>query len=359
MSLLSNDSRHKNQLASDWMHRGMDLANENSEATLEQAVRCFDEAIALRRTLPLDENHFFRYGLSAGWINRGDAMMRFGTNRSLAEAVKSYDEALILLESLPLKENALYPRRLAIAWINRGFALQKQEAPHDLWEATACFREAIEVLESPEANEVTDRASLLAGAWINLAEAFMSSDQEDAETIRSAARKALALVLPSERLDLVSAEIGSKGRHLLCRLAVRDIAGKRPLSKPSASEATDAVDETLALVRHWKLQGQGKLPTLALEIFRFGCRLYENSQPHFLAEFLTECLAPELFGEAILPDQETLDAAHAAIWGALGNLQLDGFHLISTSQFEPFLADIQELREVEERLNQLRLVPAA
>ncbi|MEI9998963.1 MAG: hypothetical protein WDO13_07230 [Verrucomicrobiota bacterium] len=93
---------------------------------------------------------------------------------------------------------------------------------------------------------------------------------------------------------------------------------------------------------------------MAQDIFRFGCRIYESCQPHSLAEFLTGCLAPDLFGEAIPPDQETLDAARAAIWGVLGNLQLDGFGFVATPHFQPFLADIQALGKVEERLNQLR-----
>ncbi len=66
MSLVSDDSRLIIQLASEWIHLGMDLAKENSPATLERAIRCFDEAIALRRTLPLEENPFFRYGPERG-----------------------------------------------------------------------------------------------------------------------------------------------------------------------------------------------------------------------------------------------------------------------------------------------------
>ncbi len=159
MPLVSNDARHKNQLASDWMHRGIDLLNENSASTLERALRCFDEAIALRQTLPVNENHHYRYGLSAGWINRGDALARLGGTELLAEAVKSYDEALVLLESLPLEENVLYPRRFAITWINRGMALQKQKGSGDMWEALECFREAVDVLVHPSAlaEEATDR----------------------------------------------------------------------------------------------------------------------------------------------------------------------------------------------------------
>ncbi len=339
------------------MHQGMDLANENSATTLEQAIRCFDEAIALRRTLPLEENHFFRYGLSAGWINRGDALARLGGSHFLVEAIKSYDEALTLLESLPLEENTLYPRRLAITWINRGIALQQQEASGGRWEAVECFREAIEVLEHPSGGEIADGWSLLAGTWTNLAGALMGAGEEDEEGARSAAHKALALIKSSERTNVLSAEAGLKARHVLCRLAVKSILNKRPLSKVVMTEATDAVEEALALTRHWKFGGATGLAPLVREIFRFGCRIYENSLPHFLAEFLMEGLAPEAFDEAIFRDPETLDAAQAAIWGVMANLQIDGFQFVATPRFEPFLSDIQELRKVEERLHQLRLRP--
>jgi hypothetical protein len=353
MSVVSEDA-HLNQLASDWMHRGMDLAKENSAATLERAVRCFDEAIVLRRTLPLEENHFYRYGLSAGWINRGDALARRGGSGFAAEAVKSYDEALTLLESLPLEENALYPRRLAITWINRGTALQQQEISGGAWEAVECFREAIDVLEHSSAAHIADQQNLLAGAWGNLAGALMSSGEENADGIRLAAHKALALVEFSEKTDAVSAEVSLKVRHLLCRLVVKDIADQKPLSNPVIEEATDAVEEALALARIWKLRGETGFDKLAREIFRFGCRIYENGQPHFLGEFLMECLSPEGFDAAWLLDEETAGAAQAAIWEALGKLQLEGFRLVATPHFESFLSNIQELRRVEERLKQVR-----
>ena len=79
-----------NELASIWMHRGLNLLSTNTPASLEEAVRCFDEAIALRRTFPLAENSRHRYGLAAGWMNRGDALARLGTKEQpLAESVKS------------------------------------------------------------------------------------------------------------------------------------------------------------------------------------------------------------------------------------------------------------------------------
>ncbi len=345
-----------NQLASDWMHRGIDLLNEGSVVTLEKAVRCFDEAIALRRTLPLDENDFFRYGLSAGWINRGDALANLGGKQALAEAVKSYDEALVLLESLPLPANMLYPRRLAIAWINRGIALQKQDASAELWEAMECFREDIAVLEHSSVRAISDLVPLQAGAWTNLPGALAGGGEAASADARAAARKALALTRASERTDLVMAEAALKARRAFCSMVVRDIANKRPLPDRIIAEAMDGVGDAMALSRHWKAAQHPKLAGLTLEIFRFGCRIHEHSQPDFLADFLLQHLDPEKSSAPLYLDPETIVAVRATILSVLESLQVNGFEFVATSRFEPLLSGIQQLRRVEECLDQVAKV---
>jgi hypothetical protein len=343
-----------NQLASDWMHRGMDLAGKNSVKALKKAIRCFDEAIQLRRTLPLEDNPFFRYGLSAGWINRGDALARLGGDHFLTESIKSYDEALSLLESLSLDENVLYPRRLAITWINRGTALQNRETTDSLWEAVECFREAIAVLQHPTASAISDLSPLLAGAWTNLAGALINSGEED-EGARSAARHALELIQLSEKKEIASAEVGLKARHGLCRLAARVLLSKKNLPQNCLAEAAEAADGAMILARHWQARGTLSFVKLAREIFRFGCRIYATGQPHFLAEFLLESLVAETHEAPFLLDQETFEAAQAAIWSALEKLQFDdGFQFVAAPHFQSFLSDVVELRKVEERLQQLR-----
>jgi len=211
MSFAQDEWRVKNQLASDWMHQGIDLLNESSAASLERAVRCFDQAIALRLQLPWAENPFLRYGLSAGWINRGDALARREGGDFLSEAVQSYDEALVLLKTLPLEENPLYPRRLAIAWSNRGTALQKQSA-YGVEEAAACFRSAIGVLEQPAALAIADLLSLQAGAWLNLAGVLAYAGEAISGEARLPARKALALAKAAELTERVLAETALKAR---------------------------------------------------------------------------------------------------------------------------------------------------
>jgi hypothetical protein len=342
----------RNHLASEWMHRGMALAEEGSPANLEEAIHCFDEAIALRSTLPLDENPWFRYGLSAGWINRGDAEGRLETQERLQKAILSYDEALRLLRDLPLAENPLYPRRLAIMWVNRGAALQKLSAAGGI-KAVRCFEEALCVLQGDAAIAIADLPLLQAGAWTNLAGALLFCADDSEEKIRDAVQKALALVEDSEGADLVAAQTSFQARHILCRLAVRLLAKENSLSQEVIEEATDAADGATALARHWESQGEERFREAAREIFCFGCRIYQAGQPRFLAEYVLECLDPEKSQGAFALEPKIFQAATAAIWAAADQIQRDGFSFVSTPEFERTLSALRELRATEDRLKLL------
>jgi tetratricopeptide (TPR) repeat protein len=352
MGLDSESITIRNQLASDWMHRGMALAEAGTPASLEEAIGCFDEVIALRQTLLLAENPWFRYGLSAGWINRGDAEARLDGPESLQQAIASYDEALELLRDLPLAENPLYPRRLAITWINRGAALQKLGTA-GASEAARGFAAAIAVLEASPAEAIADRRLLQAGAWTNLAGALVFEENGDTAKIRDAVQKALGFAEGSEETDLVGAQTSFQARRLLCRLAVRLLAKGDSLPQEMIEEATDAADGAAALARQWESRGEGRFREAAREIFCFGCRIYQACQPQFLAEYVLECLDPEKSTGAFMLDQNLYQSATAAIWAAADQIQREGFPFVSTPEFEGVLSALRELRAAEDRLKQL------
>lgn len=341
-----------NEQASVWMHRGIDLLNTNLPANLEEAVRCFDEAIALRRTLPLGENPRYRYGLAAGWMNRGDALARLGTKEQLAESIRSYDEALGLVQTLPLGEDPLYPRRLAIAWINRGFTRQKELSAEA--DALYCFQKALAVLESPPARAIADLALLQAGTQTNLAGALLNLSDSSAAEARNAAHQALALIQSAEQTDLSAAEAGFKARYVLCRAIATESRDGLTVTPELLATATDAVDEGLALARHWEQRGESGFREPARALFRFGCRLYQTGRPHILAEFILESLDPDQTSGSLPLDGETHEAAIVALWTALKEIQREGFQSLSTSRFEQLLENLRTLRVTEERLEQLR-----
>lgn len=346
--------------AAAWMHRGIDLLNmATTPAGLEEAVRCFDQAIALRRLLPLAENSRYRYGLAAGWMNRGDALARLGAKEHLAESVKSYDEALRLLRTLPLDEDPLYPRRLAIAWINRGFAWQKGNSPADATEAIRCFREALAVLEDSPAALIADQGLLRAGALTNLAGALLNTSDQPAPEARRLAHLALALIEGTERTDAPAAEAGFKARHVLCRSIAAEFGDGKSIPPELRTVTTNAVDDGLALARYWEQRGERGFRALAEDLFRFGCRVYPAGQPRVLAEFILENLDPENADGVPPLNREMREAAVAALWNALKEIQRAGFPSPSTPRFGHLLENLRHLRVTEERLERLRQVATA
>ncbi len=334
------------------MHRGIDLLHSNP-ADLEEAVRCFDHAIALRRALATLEKPHDRYLLAGSWLNRGDALARMGGDDQLSRAMVSYDEALALLRGLPLREDPLFPRRLAIAWINRGNAVS------DAAETVHSFREALAVLDDDAAAAIADRALLRAGAQINLAGSLLNISDPPIPQARQLARQAISLLKESERNDLAAAEAGFKARHILCRTLAAESRDGKTVPPEFIAAATDVVDEGLALARHWEQRGEVSFRGLAADLFRFGCRLYQPGPAQFLAEFILANLDPEK-GPGVLPlDRNTHAAAVAALWNALSEIQRDGFASFSTPRFEQVLENLRALRVTEERLNQLRRTATA
>ena len=135
-----------NRLASGWMESGIALLEGGAPEVLDDAIRCFDEAIELRRRLPFAEDPGFRYGLAAGWINRGDALTRLGGPSNLADAVQSYTEAIDLLKAPPAGDDGSFVRRLAIAGMNRGIALEEEKSAPSQADAIHSYKQAIRLL---------------------------------------------------------------------------------------------------------------------------------------------------------------------------------------------------------------------
>src|SRR5262245_59828898 len=94
-----------NAEASVLMKRGIRLMDEGRAETIRGALDCFDRALEMRRHLPIDGAPLLRYGLAACWLNRADALVRLGGSAHLAEAVRSYDEGVAVARVLPLGDD--------------------------------------------------------------------------------------------------------------------------------------------------------------------------------------------------------------------------------------------------------------
>jgi tetratricopeptide (TPR) repeat protein len=342
-----------NRAASVLMKRGIALLNENSRASLPEAIGNFERAIEMRSGLPLDMDPLFRYGLAAGCMNLGDALTRSGAAEHLAEAVKSYDAALEVLKGLRLEENPLFTRRVAIAWQNRGLTLhaQKNEV-----EAEVSLEKAIEILQA--AQGIEDRDFLLATARLNLANLLAGmKSTEAAERARSAARAAVGFSRANEMQDAAMAEVGLKARYAWCKAAWRllSVKGLTDAARDELlAEATDAVDNGMVLARKWRPQ----FDFLAPNLFSYGTHIYQKYQPQFLSEFLLENLDTERSAGAFVNDAAMHKLAWESLRRAFHNLQSDGFKTFDTPGHEQALELLQELRLVEDRLEALRVASA-
>ncbi len=353
------------QQANAHLLRGLALLEENRIPSLRAAVRCFDEAIALRCQLPIAENCWFRYGLIAGWLNRADALTRLGSAEELSEALRSYDAAFAHLRELPMNESPLFVKRLAIAWLNRGCTLLKRAAPGDVAAAVESLGEAVTAAGNFSTGNATEGHALLAAAWMNQANALIRLSPPEAASARGVAVAALQCCGPMERSDAGTAWIAFSARHILCQ-ALAHLLANRDGTADQRTEwfhtATDVVDDGLALARHWEARGDHQFQSQAVELFRFGCRVYQLHQPHFLTEFLLEHL------ESARPDgeragqQQIFASAMDALWRSLGELQREGFRAINTPGFARILERLRELRITEDRVrawHRTRLKPHA
>jgi hypothetical protein len=133
---------------------------------------------------------------------------------------------------------------------------------------------------------------------------------------REAALRAMALVANSEQRDPDAAEVGLKARHLRCqaiatRLPMPAVAGVA--MSGTVHEATDSVDEGLALVRRWEQQGITRFRGIAYDLFRFGVRVYDRYQPQFLDEFIQEHSDPRRSSAAYVESAEMRAAVQEAV----------------------------------------------
>jgi len=300
-----------NAEASVLMKRGIAFMDEPRREAPIDALHCFDEALALRRKVPPGHSPFQDYLLAACLLNRGDALVRLNDAGPLAAALGAFEEAISILRQLPLADDPLYPRRLALAYQNRALALQLHG---DTSAATAYFSDALAVLESTDAAAIEDRDYLLGVVWLNLA-MLQSGDLDEPSqaAARAAAIRAIGYVADSERHHPQAAAVGLQARHVLCRVCAQTLSSATDDEMPAdVHDATDAVDEGLALVRSWEQRGVEAFRALALDLFRFGARVYARYQPQFLDEFIAENLDPSQSSVTFVDSPDMLMAAHEA-----------------------------------------------
>lgn len=320
---------------------------------LAGALRCYEQALVALRSLPLSRADV-RHQLAITTMNRGNVLQRQSSTTALAAAIQAYDEAIAFFRSLPLDAHPDIRNSLGAAWMNRGHALFVRGDSASCVEAVHAQREAIAVLRTLPLDENLSYRVNLAAAWMNQANALLAID--DNALAADAARESLALTTPLERREAALADVGLKARRALCEAIGRLLVSTshREQVDALADEASDRVDDGLALAREWEARGQPHFRTIALRLFRFGAQLYQVHLPDFLSEFLLEHIDPERSAGAMTHTDELYEIAAESLDRAKHDLEAPGRFVLDTPETARLLDRLQSLREAQARIAALR-----
>jgi len=349
-----NEDFRKNDLADIWINRGItQLGNPVAEAAAE-AIRNFDEAIALRKELPAGPENQFRYGLADAYMHRAVAL---GRSNSHAEAVSALESAIAVMRELPIDENDWFRHQLAIAQMNRAAALQAQGADF-LVQAIGAMDETIALLKGQRILERNEGKHLLAAAYINRAGLLLAAGTVDqAHAAKDAITEARALTDSLEKTEPAFADLGIKSRHAYSRLAgflLSESGVSSDADKALVDSATDAVDEGLALWREWEQRGVGAFRQISSQLFQFGCMLYLQHQPHFLAEFVLENLDPKRSPLAVISTPFMQQTGVEVVAVAVKNLEERGITADAVTLGAERLSEaLKSLRGAQARFEEL------
>jgi tetratricopeptide (TPR) repeat protein len=338
--------RGKNELANLLTNRGICLLTAGDPEKFPAALTDFDAAIALRKELPLDEDPSYRWGLSAGLMNRGDVLHRLGERN--AEATAAYDEAIEHLKQLPYEENPGMLQRYALAWANRGLVVEDQA------DARRCFDECINLLSNPQNPQ---QLLTLCNATLNRGRHSLQT-ADDTEATAADAREVLSLIAQHERSHPAPAEMALQARHLLAHAlcAWLDSNRKGPgIAEDWIGDATDTVEEALAVERFWEQQGVTALRPLASDLFQLGLHVYRVCQPHFFADFLIESMDPEISPGAPFEDPRFQAAAARSLQQAVNEVaQRAASSTLDPEQMEKQQKILKTLKLADHRLAELQ-----
>ncbi len=283
--------------------------------------------------------------LGVAWMNRGHALLQQGDPVSLDASLGAYHEAIAILRQLPVTENPSWANSLGAALMNRGQLVHRLHGVAQATVALGAFAEAEAILRPLCGSELArDTPSPwprrnLTGTLVNRANLLL--DLADFTAAARTAREALALVAPHEQTESVDADLALKARRALCDALGRLIVIPEADQDALAREASDLVDDALALIRDRAARGETAFAPLHVRFFRYGAQLYRLHQPHFLAEFIRENLP--------LADTELRSIAREAIDFALADRPA-GFLTIGDPATERRLEIWRELADLRTRL---------
>lgn len=306
----------------------------------------FQEAIDIFEKLPWGENPRYRHHLIGVWYNLGNVLQ--WSQERLDVAVNCYQNAIDLAEGFAAETSGHYSL-LAGLWLNYGNTLHLADGGKSIDKVLECYDSAIRLFGQGEVHPATPHANELATAWANRANilSLVNPEGDDLtnpqEALRSA-QQALDIVGAHERQDPWSAEISLKARRARCQAYGLMMHKVDEYGEDCYHEASDEVDDALALIQLWESREMPHYRAVARRLFQLGVQIYGIRQPHFLAEFVEETLAG-------IPDPELQPIALQAIQQVKNGIAERRLILNGVEEGERVLALYRDLERVERSLS--------
>lgn len=269
----------------------------------------FEKAAGLRGSLPWRENGHFGWLAAAAWLNLGDAIRGLGDVGRLPEAIAYVDLAIGAMEGVPLEKDPQFVDRLILAWINRGTLCGEVGRAEEAFEA---FAGADALFVKWGAGRSSRRIFLRSMLQANRARGLAEAGRGE-EAWREAERAVAGL----RKLEL-SMEVGGalvQGRSIQCRALAMLLDEPGGVEKVGdwIAVATDAAEEALALAKTGGFRGEW-----LSDLVRYGARIYEACQPHFLGEFLVEWAGK---GGPLEDDERLREEMRNLLWLAIAKVE--------------------------------------
>ncbi|MDP0491270.1 MAG: hypothetical protein Q7Q71_09505 [Verrucomicrobiota bacterium JB023] len=272
-----------------------------ARGSASKALENFNRAIALRESLPLDENPLYRWGLAAGYIQRGNALAKLSGNPH--ETITSFRQGIDQLDRLSPSPAVL--NRIAIAWNNQGLFLEELS---EQGKAAECYRRASDTLFSAEHPEchLTRATTLL----------HLSRLTKGAEAMELCT-EALNLTGHQTKSSILAARINLHASHTLAKARCLELEASLPHSQERdwVQTTVDGITSALRLANYWHQEDPEAFCEVTLDLFRLGLRIHRICRPHGLAAFIQDFIKDRqylerMFREAALAALETTYASH-------------------------------------------------
>lgn len=256
---------------------------------VKMAESAFREACELRDRMAWREEAEAAWMRAAAWIHYGDAILRRDDWGRFPEALAAMEKCIEALERLVLEENPKFLEQMVLALIHKGSALGQMARGS---EAEDAFGQAERLLRTGVDGGREERLRLAGMLMVNRARARLRNGWVTEAVVD--ARRGVGIFNA-----VADAAAAVRARAVFCEAlaALLDVAGGLEGVEDWIAEATDAVEEALAILRE-----TGISEDRAADLVRYGAKIYRVCQPMFLGEFLTEWLTEDgpLAGDAEL-----------------------------------------------------------